>query len=105
MLDFRAYSEIGNMEPKHAKVLAPARFRHLLRRTEATSRFPERDALILPLGVTCGMRITEIARIEVRDVLARSGTRREEVSLRGSITTGYRPRCVHLSHELTILQL
>jgi integrase len=61
------------MEPKRAKVLTPAKFRHLLRVREATSRFPERDTLILLLGVTCGMRITEIARFNVRDVLAKSG--------------------------------
>ncbi|CAE6900161.1 hypothetical protein [Paraburkholderia domus] len=90
------------MEPKRAKVLTPAKFRHLLRVTEATSRFPERDTLILLLGVTCGMRITEIARIEVGDVLAKSGVRREEVSLRGSITKGCRPRCIYLSHARTV---
>ena len=81
------------MEPKRAKVLTPAKFRYLVRVTEATSRFPERDTLILLLGITCGMRVTEIARIEIRDVLAKSGARREEVSLRGSITKGCRPRC------------
>jgi integrase/recombinase XerD len=90
------------MKPKRAKVLTPAKLRHLLRVTEATSRFPERDALILLLGVTCGMRVTEIARIEVHDVLTRSGARREEVSLRGSITKGCRPRNIYLSHERTI---
>ncbi len=90
------------MEPKRAKVLTPAKFRHLLRVTETASRFPERDTLILLLGVTCGMRVTEIARIEIRDVLAKSGARREEVSLRGSITKGCRPRCVYLAHARTI---
>ena len=90
------------MEPKRAKVLTPAKFRHLLRVTEATSRFPERDTLILLLGVTCGMRITEIARLEVHNVLAQSGARREEVALPGSITKGCRPRCVFLSHMTTI---
>ncbi|WP_206003249.1 site-specific integrase [Paraburkholderia polaris] len=90
------------MELKRAKVLTPAKFRHLLRVTEATSRFPERDILILLLGVTCGMRVTEIARIETRVVLAKSGARREEVSLRGSITKGCRPRCIYLSHERAI---
>lgn len=90
-------------ERKHGtqtrQVLTPAKFRHLLRITEATSRFPERDTLILLLGVTCEMRITEIARIEVGDVLAKSGVRREEVSLRGSITKGCRPRCIYLSQR------
>lgn len=101
-LDSRAYTEKANMEPKRAKVLTPAKFRHLLRVTEATSRFPERDTLILLLGVTCGTRITDIARIEVGDVLAKSGVRREEVSLRGSITKGCRSRCIYLSHVRSI---
>jgi integrase len=87
-----------SMEPRHAKVLTPAKFRHLLRVTEATSRFPERDTLILLLGVTCGMRVTEIARLEVNDVLTRSGARREDIALPGSITKGCRPRCIFLSH-------
>lgn len=89
------------MEPKCAKV-HPAKFRHLLRVTEATSRFPERDTLILLLGVTCGKRITEIARVEVHHVLSRRGTRREEISLPGQVTKGCRPRCVFLSHPRTI---
>lgn len=90
------------MEPKHAKTLTPAKFRHLLRVTEATSRFPERDALILLLGITCGMRITEIARLEVHHAISRSGTRKEEIALPGSITKGCRPRCIFLSHTKTI---
>lgn len=75
---------------------------NLLRVTKATSRFPERDTLILLLGITCGMRVTEIARLEVRHVLSKSGTRSEEIGLPGSITKGCRPRCVFLSHERTI---
>ncbi|GAB7536961.1 tyrosine-type recombinase/integrase [Burkholderia sp. 3C] len=90
------------MEPKRAKVLTPAKFRHLLRVTEATSRFPERDALILLLGITCGMRVTEIARLEVHHVIARSGSRREEVALPGSITKGCRARCVFLAHPRAV---
>ncbi|KAA0080914.1 site-specific integrase [Paraburkholderia sp. T12-10] len=90
------------MEPKHAKTLTSAKFRHLLRVTKATSRFPERDTLILLLGITCGMRVTEIARLEVRHVLSKSGNRSEEIGLPGSITKGCRPRCVFLSHERTI---
>jgi integrase len=93
------------MEPKHAKVLTPAKFRHLLRVTEATSRFPERDTLILLLGITCGMRVTEIARLEVHHVLLKSGTRNEEIGLPGFIPKGCRPRCVFLSYEKTVAPL
>jgi integrase/recombinase XerD len=80
------------VEAKHAKGLTAAQFRYLLRVTEATSRFPERDTLILLLGVTCGMRVTEIARVEVHHVL----------SLPARVTKGCRPGCVFLSHARTI---
>lgn len=54
---------------KRAAVLLPSQLRHLLRVTEATSRYPERDAVILWLGFACGLRVTEIARLTVADVL------------------------------------
>ncbi len=63
--------------------------------TEATSQFLERDTLILLLGVTCGMRITEVARLEVASVLLKSGTRRWKAP--GSITKGA-ARGVSTSH-------
>ncbi|WP_063934531.1 tyrosine-type recombinase/integrase [Burkholderia pseudomallei] len=85
-----------------ARYCNTAKFRHLLRVTEATSRFPERDTLILLLGITCGMRVTEIARLEVHHVLSGSGTRKEEIGLPGSITKGCRPRCIFLSHAKAI---
>jgi integrase len=90
------------METRHDKVLTPAKFRHLLRVTEATSCFPERDTLILLLGITCGMRVTEIARLEVHHVLSKSGARKEEIGLPGSITKGCRPRCIFLAHMKTV---
>ena len=62
------------MKTKRARVLSPAQSRHLLRVTAATSRHPERDTLILLLGLTCGMRISEIARVEVADVLSPSAS-------------------------------
>lgn len=93
------------MHVKRAKTLKPAQIRHVLRVTEATSRHPERDALILLLGLTCGMRISEIARIEVADVLLPSGLIREEVSLRAAITKGCRQRCVYLSHPRALAAL
>jgi integrase/recombinase XerD len=85
-----------------ASTLRPGQIRHLLRVTTATSRHPERDCLILLLGITTGMRVTEIAQIEVQDVLFSSGAIRQEVSLRAAITKGCRQRCVYLAHRLTI---
>ncbi|MBB6582228.1 tyrosine-type recombinase/integrase [Ralstonia solanacearum] len=93
------------MHVKRAKTLKPSQIRHLLRVTEATSRHPERDTLVLLLGFTGGMRVTEVARIEVADVMLPTGQLREEVSLRAAITKGCRQRCVYLSHPKTVTAL
>jgi integrase/recombinase XerD len=81
-----------------AGVLTGAQPRHLLRVTAATSRMAERDRLLLLLGLTCAMRVLEIARVLVEDVLLPSGAVRPEVSLRASIAKGCRQRCVYLTH-------
>lgn len=84
---------------------SPSQIRHLLRVTDATSRHSERDTLVLLLGFTCGMRVSEIAQLEVADVLLPSGRLCEEVSLRGAITKGSKARCVYLSHPKTVAAL
>ena len=76
-------------------VLKPGQYRHLLRVTKATSRDPERDILVLMLGIHTGMRVSEIAQIEVGDVMFPSGAIRSEVSLRASITKGLQRRCIY----------
>lgn len=85
-----------------AASLQTGQIRHLLRVTAATSRHPECDTLGLLLGLTAGMRVTEIAQIEVQDVLFPSGALREEISLRAAITKGCRQRCIYLSHAKAI---
>lgn len=87
---------------KRAATLLPSQLRHLLRVTEATSRHPERDALVLFLGFTCGMRVTEIARLTVSDVLLPSGKLRDEISLRAEITKGCRQRLAYLTNAKLI---
>ncbi len=82
-----------------ASTLTAAQFRHLMRVTAATSRSPERDRLALLLGHTCAMRVTEIARLLVDDVMLPSGALRSEVSLRAAITKGCRQRCVFLTQQ------
>lgn len=84
-----------------ATTLKPGQIRHLLRVTEATSRHPERDCLVLLLGLTCGMRVSEIAQL-IQDVMFSSGSIRSEVSLRAVITKGCRQRCIYLTHKKTI---
>ncbi|MDR9836978.1 tyrosine-type recombinase/integrase [Herbaspirillum huttiense] len=88
-----------------ATTLKPGQIRHLLRVTGATSRHPERDTLVLLLGLTCDMRLSEIAQIEIHDVLHPSGTIRSEVSLRAAITKGCRQRCIYLTHVQTVAAL
>jgi len=56
----------------------------------------------LLLGLTADMRVTEIAKIEVQDVLFPSGALREEISLHAAITKGCRQRCIYLSHTKAI---
>ena len=48
------------------------------------------------LGYHCGMRITEISRLTVADVMHASGKLRSEISLREAITKGCRQRCAFL---------
>lgn len=59
---------------------------------------PERDVLLLWLTHTTGIRVTELALLEVADVLYPSGAIRLEVYLRADITKGCRPRNVYLTH-------
>lgn len=71
-----------------ATTLQPRQIHHLLRVMSATNRYPERDSLVRLLGLTAGMRVTEIANSKVHDVLFPSSALRDEVSLRVAITKG-----------------
>jgi site-specific recombinase XerD len=89
----------------NAAVLSSDEITRLLTWIHENSRCPLRDRLVLLLGFTCGMRITEIARIRVRDVLTSTGLPLKEVSLRAAITKGSKARCAYLSHPSTIATL
>lgn len=75
-----------------AATLHKGEFQRLIKITKATAKLPERDVLVLMLGHKAGLRITEISRITVADVMFPSGKLREEVSLRAAVTKGCRPR-------------
>ena len=90
---------------KRAAVLLPSQLRHLLHVTEVTSRHRERDVLILWLGFSCGLRVTETARLTVADVLLPSGRLKTEISLRAEITKGCRQRLAYLTHPKLIVAL
>lgn len=84
---------------KHARALDRGQFARLIKITRATSRYADRDVLVLMLGHKAGMRITEITRITVADVMFPSGRLREEVSLREVVTKGCKQRCAFLSSK------
>lgn len=92
-------------EITRAKTLHQGQFNRLIKITQATSRYPERDVLVLILRHHCGMRITEISRLTVADVMHASGKLRSEISLREAITKGCRQRCAYLSSKPAIQAL
>ncbi|MBP1089342.1 MULTISPECIES: hypothetical protein [unclassified Pseudomonas] len=54
--------------------------------------------MLLWLTHTTGVRVTELALVEVADVLYPSGAIKPDVYLRAEITKGCRPRNVYLTH-------
>lgn len=81
------------MTPRRATSLRPGQFKHLIRVASVTGRLPERDVMLLWLTHTTGIRVTELALLEVADVLYPSGTIKPEVYLRAEITKGCRAMC------------
>lgn len=89
-------------DSKHATVLTPSKFRHVLRVTEATSQQPERNVLILWLTHTTGVRVTELGQITIADIMFPSGQLRTEIYLRSAITKHCRARVIYLTHPKAI---
>lgn len=93
------------MTPRRATSLRPGQFKHLIRVASVTGRLPERDVMLLWLTHTTGIRVTELALLEVADVLYPSGAIKPEVYLRADITKGCRPRNVYLTHARCLAAL
>lgn len=83
---------------QRAASLRLGQFKPLIRVASVTGRLPERDVMLLWLTHTTGIRVTELALLEVADVLYPSGDIKPEVYLRAEITKGCRPRNVYLTH-------
>lgn len=77
---------------RRATSLRPGQLKHLIRVDSVTGRMPERDVFLLWVTHTTGIRVTELALLEVADVLYPSGAIRPEVYLRDEITKVCRPR-------------
>lgn len=93
------------MNPRRAASLRPGQFKHLIRVASVTGRMPERDVKLLWLTHTTGIRVTELALLEIGDVLYSSGVIKPEVYLSADITKGCRPRNVYLTHARCLAAL
>jgi site-specific recombinase XerD len=83
---------------RRATSLRPGQFKHLIRVASVTGRMPERDVLLLWLTHTTGVRVTELAQLEIASVLYPSGAVRPEIYLSSTITKGSRSRNAYLTH-------
>ncbi|MGY2044388.1 hypothetical protein ACW9I9_18655 [Pseudomonas pergaminensis] len=61
--------------------------------------------MLLWLTHTTGIRVTDLALLEIGDVLYASGAIKPEVYLRADITKGCRPRNVYLNHARCLAAL
>jgi integrase len=86
------------LKPNRARALYPREIKHALK-VAGVCQNPIRNQLVLLLSHCCGLRITEIALLRVRDVLFASGEIRKEVRLPGAFTKSNRSRLVWLSHK------
>lgn len=83
---------------KRAPTLSPGQLRHVLNVTSATSRHPERDWLAILMTHCSGVRCSELARLEVRDIVSKGGVLFQETQLRAEITKNCIARIIFLTH-------
>lgn len=84
---------------RRATSLRPGQLKHLIRVASITGRMSVRDVMLLWVTHTAGLRVTELALLEVADVLYPSGAIRPEIYLRSRITKGRRPRNAYITNE------
>ena len=82
-----------------AKVLSE-REQRLVMNAAKQSRHPERNVLMMMLGLSAGMRAIEIASIKVGDVLDENGELNEQVYLDKEQTKGRKSRVVYMNKRL-----
>ena len=58
---------------QQAASLRPGQFRHVLRVAAVTGRMRERDVMLLWVTHSTGIRVTELALLEIRDIMHPSG--------------------------------
>lgn len=89
---------------KRARILTKSEFRRMLKVATIT-REAIRNQLLLCFSHACGLRVTELASITIRDVMHPSGRIKDELTLRADITKNARVRTVPMSSELLMAHL
>lgn len=82
-----------------AKTLTPAELDQVLRHV-ASTRYPQRNRVMVLMSFWSGMRVGEIAALKVSDVRADDGAVLREVKLAPTQTKGHRGRTVFLNERL-----
>lgn len=89
---------------KRARILTRAEFKRVLKVCTIT-REPLRNQLIMCLSHALGLRVTELAKVTIRDLMHTSGRIRAELTMRAEITKNSRVRNLPLSNELMLHHL
>lgn len=89
---------------KRARILTKPEFRRVLK-VCAITREAIRNQLIMCLSHACGLRVTELALITIRDVMFASGRLRDELSMRPLITKNNVARTLPMTNELLVHHL
>jgi len=89
---------------KRARILTRAEFRRMLKVVSIT-REAQRNQLLLCFSFACGLRVTELASITIRDIMHPSGRLKSELTLRGDITKNARVRTVPMSSNTLLHHL
>ena len=75
-----------------AKTLTEQELKRLLDVTRGGSRYAERDVTMLLLTHWCGLRVGEVAALEITDVVDESGAVKSEIVLAAAVTKSKRAR-------------
>ena len=83
---------------KRARILTPKEFTHVLDVATLT-REPERNQVLICLTHSCGLRVSELARVTIRDVMYPSGCLRDELTVRDAIAKFNKARTVPMTNK------
>jgi integrase/recombinase XerD len=82
-----------------AKTLTESELKRLLK-VVAAERYGARNRIVVLLGHWAGMRVGEIASLQVSDVINNDGSVKDTINLSPEQTKGNAPRTVHLPKKL-----